>query len=111
MISYPHMRPTIFSLLIGVLLQLSLAPAYAQECTIIYGGGQVGCAKTAGATTTIVKTPTPAKTSSASQTKGGLPIHNEPDAKTTPATGPEMLGLISLIPAAGMGIWLRRKTK
>lgn len=42
-------------------------------------------------------------------TKGGLPVKPAPPLKQTPATGPEMLPLIGLIPAGLAGIYLRRK--
>ncbi len=42
-------------------------------------------------------------------TKGGLPVLPAPGLKQTPATGPEMLGLIGLIPAGLAGLLLRRK--
>ncbi|KKU82805.1 MAG: hypothetical protein UY10_C0023G0002 [Microgenomates group bacterium GW2011_GWA2_47_8] len=41
-------------------------------------------------------------------TKGGLPVMPAPGLKQTPATGPEMLGLAALIPAAGAGLFLRK---
>lgn len=43
-------------------------------------------------------------------TKGGLPVYQPTQSKTTPATGPEMLALVGLAPAAGLGFYLRRKT-
>jgi uncharacterized repeat protein (TIGR01451 family) len=43
-------------------------------------------------------------------TKGGLPVLEAPPMKETPPTGPEMLSLVGLIPAAGFGFWLRRRT-
>lgn len=42
-------------------------------------------------------------------TKGGFPILPPPTITTTPATGPEMLPLIGLIPAGLSGWFLRRK--
>jgi len=44
-------------------------------------------------------------------TKGGLPVMPAPTMKQTPPTGPEMLSLAALIPAAGAGIFLRRRSK
>lgn len=44
-------------------------------------------------------------------TKGGLPVLPAPKVPVTPPTGPEMLGLIGLIPAGLSGWFLRRKTK
>jgi uncharacterized repeat protein (TIGR01451 family) len=46
------------------------------------------------------------------QTKGGQSVfpQNSPNTRTTPQTGPELLLLSALIPAAGAGLYLRRKT-
>lgn len=43
-------------------------------------------------------------------TKGGLPVHPAPKAKSTPQTGPEALALIGLIPAGLSGLYLRKRT-
>lgn len=44
--------------------------------------------------------------------KGGLPVVDAPKGMTkTPATGPEMLPLIGLIPAGAAGFYLRRRSK
>ena len=43
-------------------------------------------------------------------TKGGLKVFPAPKVVTTPATGPEMLPLIGLIPGGLFGIFLRRKS-
>ncbi len=45
-----------------------------------------------------------------STTKGGLKVFPAPAVVTTPATGPEMLPLIGLIPGGLFGIFLRKKT-
>ena len=42
-------------------------------------------------------------------TKGGLKVFPAPAVVTTPATGPEMLPLIGLIPSGLFGIFLRKK--
>jgi hypothetical protein len=42
-------------------------------------------------------------------TKGGLPVYPAPNMSQTPATGPEMLPLLGLIPGALGGLILRRK--
>ena len=42
-------------------------------------------------------------------TKGGLPVMPAPIMKETPATGPEMLPLIGLIPAGLGGLFLRKR--
>lgn len=41
--------------------------------------------------------------------KGGFQVLGTPAIKETPATGPEMLSLLGLIPAAISGLFLRRK--
>lgn len=48
---------------------------------------------------------------SVTTTKGGLPVMPAPGLKQTPSTGPEMLSLFGLIPAALAGFLLRRKSK
>lgn len=95
----------ILTLSLFFIFSLSASSALAADCTIIYGGGQMNCP---------TPTPTPVHPTFANnmnQTKGGLPVYNTSNAQTTPGTGPEMFGLISLIPAAGAGFWLKRKTK
>jgi hypothetical protein len=98
---------------IGFLLAYTLilpASTFAQEgCTVVYGGGQVDCANI----TPVVASPTPTTAPPVNQTKskGGLPIQPKTDVKTTPATGPETLALISLLPMAAAGFYLRNKTK
>ncbi len=53
--------------------------------------------------------PTPIPTQpTATTTKGGKQVFPVSTAHTTPKTGPEALSLISLIPLAGTGFWLRR---
>lgn len=42
--------------------------------------------------------------------KGGLPVYQPTQTKKTPDTGPEMLALFGLVPAAAAGFWLRKKT-
>lgn len=42
-------------------------------------------------------------------TKGGLPVHPTPKAKTTPQTGAEAIALIGLVPAGLSGLLLRRR--
>ncbi len=44
-------------------------------------------------------------------TKGGLPVYTPGQSKTTPPTGPEMLGWLALLPSALAGVWLRKKAK
>lgn len=43
-------------------------------------------------------------------TKGGLKVFPAPKVVTTPATGPEMLPLIGLIPGGALGLFLRKKS-
>lgn len=45
------------------------------------------------------------------ESKGGLKIFPQPQAITTPTTGPEILALIGLLPGAVTGLILRKKTK
>lgn len=45
------------------------------------------------------------------ETKGGLKVMPAPQLSTTPATGPEMLPLALLIPAALGGLLIRRRSK
>ena len=76
-------------------------------CTIIYGGGEVDCTKNKSATPTL--TTSPAQPANPPQTKGGLPVYDSQTATTTPATGPETFALISMIPVALAGWYLRKK--
>jgi len=99
-------------------------------CVIIFGGGTIDCAKISQAVmqpTTAPAVPSNQNTQPAKQTqqpsspdkigvqsgqamtKGGLPVHAPSQTKTTPATGPEAWSLISLLPMAGAGIWLRKR--
>ncbi|MEK7376716.1 MAG: hypothetical protein AABZ57_06095, partial [Candidatus Margulisiibacteriota bacterium] len=55
----------------------------------------------------IHKDPEPIITQPAT-TKGGKQIFPASTTRTTPKTGPEALSLISLIPLATTGFWLRR---
>lgn len=55
--------------------------------------------------------PTPTKMQLPDQTKGGLPVKPQPNVSKSPKTGPELLALIGLLPAAGAGFFLRRKAK
>lgn len=109
-------------------------------CRIIYGGGLKKDGTSYCAENDAKQTPTPQPTQNAaqaiqqqaqmlSQTKGGLPIDSQPmqpaqqpqtkggmvyapsTAKQIPNTGPELLGLIGLIPAGVTGFFLRKKTQ
>lgn len=51
------------------------------------------------------------KTATTATTKGGLPVYPAPSMNQTPATGPEMLPLLGMIPTALAGFALRRKSK
>lgn len=53
--------------------------------------------------------PSPTPTKQSGTTKGGLTVISPTPQKTTPSTGPEMLGLIALAPAAALGFYLRKK--
>ena len=45
------------------------------------------------------------------KTKGGLPVEPAPKVVTTPATGPEMLPLLALLPGGLAGFILRKRSK
>lgn len=103
--------------LLGTLLFLTLLvnPAQAAEkCTIIYGGGEIECEATVSATAKPTATPRPGQTATTTSgqgtTKGGLAVQEPTNVKQTPATGPEILGLAALIPAAAAGFYLRKKS-
>lgn len=74
----------------------------------------------AASTNSNTSTPTTGNTgfqslrSSSSQqqtTKGGKPVYQPTQTKSTPATGPEDWAVFGLIPTGAAGYWLRRKTK
>ncbi len=118
------------SLLITFAVSGNNANAATPTCEPVFGGGEVDCrptitkeptkqptathAPSATPTLTPTKTPTPTLTPTPAPqtvTKGGLAVNPPAQATTTPKTGPEMFSLIGLLPAAGIGVWLRRKTK
>lgn len=82
-------------------------PSTAPSCQPIFGGGEYTCSNQKK----ITQSPTPANKISKQTTKGGLTVEKQSNATKTPATGPESLAILILIPAAGMGIWLRKKIK
>jgi len=105
-----------FLLIVGIVastfLTLLSNPVYAaDDCTIIYGGGEIKCQATPSANQTNPAPPPTTVNQPPATTKGGLPVYTPTPATQTPGTGPEALGLLSLIPAAAAGIFLRRKTK
>lgn len=99
------------------MIYLSTIQAANASCQVIYGGGQT-CN-----TLTLILTPTPKTAAPASnaalptqapvvnKTKGGFPILPSSPVKITPATGPEMLPLIGLIPMGLAGLFLRKKPR
>ncbi len=76
-------------------------------CTVIYGGGQNHCID--------LVSQIPPSTTGGNQNpgiiKGGFPVYPAPVMNQTPATGPEMLPLLGMIPTALAGFALRRKSK
>jgi uncharacterized repeat protein (TIGR01451 family) len=52
--------------------------------------------------------PTKAPVKQPATTKGGLPVMSEPKSQTTPATGPEGIALLALIPSGISGFLLRK---
>jgi hypothetical protein len=108
-----HKLFTIFSLLVLSFFSF-LVPSVlsANDCTIIYGGGEIECEATVSATAKVTPTSTPVQKPAANSvqntTKGGLPVYEPTKTTQTPATGPEAFALISLIPMAAGGFLLRR---
>lgn len=119
-----------FSLtIIATLFATAIQPVSAADsgCKPLYGGGvtkEESCGKpvlTNASPTPVKTTPAPVKSGVASPqagtktqpkagtTKGGLPVVTPKPAKTTPSTGPEMLGLLALAPAAALGMYLRKQ--
>lgn len=100
-------------------------------CTIIYGGGLKSdntpyCMEAVAASQHAPTSPTqkqmqkvPAKSgfttpqtmdsANSPQAKGSITLYPAPTAQSNPNTGPEMLGLLALIPAALAGFTLRKK--
>ena len=119
----------VFSLTIVVLF-LATPIMWAQEtCTPIYGGGEnadgspfcLEQASAQGQTSQVTPTTTQKSgfttpndgliKSGQGTTKGGTTVQPAPSSvKSQPSTGPEMLGLVALLPAAAAGWALRRKT-
>lgn len=121
-------------ILLTLLFVLNAHVAHAEECKPIYGGGKTSeqvcdgekkvapkkeeetkkpipptpTARPKASPTPIKSGPTPIKSET---TKGGLPVLPPSQQKTTPPTGPEMLGLLTLLPAGALGYYLRKKTK
>ena len=93
------------------------------NCTIIYGGGLKSdntsyCMETVAmsqpAPTTppqkqMQKVPTKSGFTTPQTTKGNITLYPAPTVQSNPNTGPEMLGLLALIPAALAGLTLRKK--
>lgn len=106
---------------LGILILFLTVPVlFAQEvCTPIYGGGQNAdgspfCLEQVQAQGATKPTPTPRSgfvTPNDGLTKGGMTTQPAPAVKSQPSTGPEMLGLAALLPAAAAGWALRRKSK
>jgi hypothetical protein len=95
-------------------------PAFMAQapCTTVFGGGQQEdgasfCLEQVQATQSTpsqspgFRTPNDTMTQNPSQTKGGQ--YPAPTVQRQPNTGPEMLGVIALIPAAYVD-WKLRKT-
>jgi hypothetical protein len=99
---------------------------FAQNCKPLYGGGVTKEQACEGekliaptGNTPAKATPTPKKAlptqakkptqKPGTTTKGGLPVLSPTPQKATPSTGPEILGIIALAPAAALGFYLRKK--
>ncbi|HEX8931555.1 MAG TPA: hypothetical protein VF810_00190 [Patescibacteria group bacterium] len=98
----------IFGLILAFLVVFApINQAQAVDCKVVYGGGSIDCAQ---------NSPTPTSTPlkqimQPNQTKGGLTVYKQTPPPATPATGPEALSLIGLIPMAVGGLYLRKKSK
>lgn len=98
----------VFVILLFVLLVPKASAALAPDCIRVYGGGtKDNCVKMASA----IPVPQYGNNQGGSTTKGGLPVYPAPSMNQTPATGTEMFSLLGLLPAAGAGLFLRRKSK
>lgn len=84
----------------GITCVINLASATTNNNQVSRDNSQL-CIQT---TATVTQTP------SQVTTKGGLFVQSSPTINTAPATGPEMLPLLALIPSGIGGLLLRRKT-
>ena len=106
----------LLSLIIASFWAFAVMPGqtFADGCQLLYGGGitkRQFCPTPQPEkerTTPLGKTTT--KPNVISQTKGGLPIYPTTKKTTTPDTGPELLWLLMLLPIAGSGVFLIRKS-
>lgn len=119
------MKKYLFSLIaitiIGMTAGQSTVYAADSGCKPLYGGGatkEQACNGKSSAANKVTPAPTKAKTQAkptptpaktGNTTKGGLPVVSPTPVKKTPSTGPEMLGIIALVPAAATGFYLRKK--
>lgn len=113
-------------LLIGTFVFLLVTPVILAQapCTPLFGGGakEDGSPYCMEDIQTAQAAPTKAPTQQSgfttpndnlkptNQTKGGFTVQSAPSVNKQPNTGPEMLGLLGLIPAAATGWYLRKKT-
>lgn len=113
---------TFFALTASLVMPINANAAIpTPACPVIYGGGEIDCAKISQAVLNATAAPSNPNTqpanpvqqapvqSAPAMTKGGLPVHEPTQTRTTPATGPEMWALVSLVPMAGAGLWLKRR--
>lgn len=106
----------VFSISIAVLF-LTVPFLFAQGvCTPVYGGGQNAdgspfCLEQVQAQSKPTTTQKSGfVTPNDGLTKGGMTTQPAPAVKSQPSTGPEMLGLAALLPAAAAGWALRKRT-
>jgi hypothetical protein len=97
----------------NAMLCLQASPSTAVTPTrTAFAPQQKSATPTQGATTKgglpVAKT-TPAPTNPPT-TKGGQPVYQPAPSQETPGTGPEMLGLLGLLPTGALGWFLRKKT-
>ena len=67
------------------------------------------CIEKAGQSVTV--TTQPAATTPSGTTKGGIKVFPQSTVTKTPPTGPEAFALFALIPSAGLGYFLRKRSK
>lgn len=90
------------------MIYLNIIQAANASCPVIYGGGPT-CNTPIPTSTPAPIQSTPTQIPIINKTKGGFPILPSSPIKTAPATGPEMLPLIGLIPMGLAGVFLRKK--
>lgn len=106
---FQNMKLKIVLLLATGFLLLAGTSNVNADCQPIYGGGPVCTLLNPRPTSTptpILSQTEPSQTT----TKGGMTIFPPSQQTENPATGPEMIPLIALLPSGALGFFLRKKT-